>query len=125
MSSTFGNLSYRQALALMSGLYRQAMQGLHLNCYQAFGYAYDETEHLRDVDEPSSGIISLTALFICADKQRVEFVRTDPFTSDVFAELSASYAVYSLSLFNQLNMKEEEIKEFLQDMQFVKQKFLP
>ena len=124
MSSMIRNLSYRQVLALINGLYRHAMQSLHLNCYQAFGYAYDETEYLRDVDDPSSGIISLTALFICADKHGVEFVLKDLFTSDVFAELSASYSAYNPNLFDRQNIKEDEMVEFLRDMQLVEKRFL-
>jgi hypothetical protein len=124
MSYMLEKLSYRETLTLVDDLYRKATGTLHLNCYQAFAYAYDETELLRDGDKPSSWIISLTALFVCAHKYGVDFVLTDPFTNDVFTELSKSYGLYSVDIFDKLNMREEEVKEFLQDMKLVTEIFL-
>ena len=124
MSCMSRKLSYREVLVLVNDLYRKAISALHLNCYQAFAYAHDETELLRDEDKPSSWIMSLTALFVCAHKYGVDFIVTDPFTSDVFTELSKSYELYSPNMLGELNMNEEEVKEFLRDMQLVTETFL-
>lgn len=116
--------TYREMLTLVANLYLRATKNLHLNSYQAFAYAYDETELVRDIDDLLSVVISLTAVFFFADQYGVEFELSDPFTNDVFAELSKSYSLFRTNMLNELNMSEDEVKEFLQDMKRVSEKFL-
>ncbi len=76
----------------MQALYGRAIHDKGLTIYQAFAYAYDEMDVFLHAEADRTSIEAFTALFFVALKGGVEFVKDDPFTQDVFEELSVAYS---------------------------------
>lgn len=124
MSNVFGEIRYREAFNIIESLYKDAIRSLHLNPTQAFAYAYDETERLRDRNVASTWIVTLTALFVCAKKYGSQINRENLFTNDVVFELSRAYTFRDPVMFCELEMNDLESEEFLSDARIVVRTYL-
>jgi hypothetical protein len=124
MAKIFGEVGYREAIDIINALFGDAIRSLHLNATQAFAYAYDETETLRDRDLPSSWIVTLTALFVCAKKHGSQINSENLFTSDVLSELSVAYDSASSAIFDELKIDEVESLELAEDLRVVADEYL-
>lgn len=124
MNNIFGEIGYREAIDIVNRLFGEAIRSLHLNATQAFAYAYDETETLRDRDLTTSWIVTLTALFVCAKKHGSQIDPDNLFTSDVLSELSAAYDSVSSAIFDELKIDEAESRELAEDLRVTANEYL-
>ncbi|BBH31961.1 hypothetical protein [Pseudomonas sp. St290] len=88
-------MSYFDMLYEMQASYGEATNNKGLTIYQAFAYAYDEMDALLHSKAYRVRIQAFTALFFVAIREGVTFARNDPFTDDVFEELSDAYSKLS------------------------------
>ncbi|WP_141113079.1 hypothetical protein [Chromobacterium haemolyticum] len=112
--------SYGNVLISTKGIYDQA-RGLGLNSYQCFAYAYDELEGVWKFGGEFERVAIYTAIFVLALEQEVGFLLADPFTRDVFFELSEIYSEVDLGFFERNHGFVDGLSE---DMEKVKHKIL-
>jgi len=82
------NDTYHSLRELVRAIYLSAKGDRGFNPYQAFSYAYDETEGMFGRGN-FQHLCLLVALFICVEIDNLSLSREDPFTQDVINELRA------------------------------------
>lgn len=110
-------MSYSDMLYEMQVSYGEATHDKGLTIYQAFAYAYDEMDAFLHSKAYRVRVQALTALFFVAIRDGVTFARNDPFTDDVFEELSDAYS--KLPEFGVGNGRDEDDNLMLEHIRLV------
>ncbi|WP_434656418.1 hypothetical protein J3P96_07950 [Pseudomonas sp. R3-56] len=110
-------MSYSDMLYEMQVSYSEATHNKGLTIYQAFAYAYDEMDAFLHSKAHRVRVQALTALFFVAIMGGVKFARNDPFTDDVFEELSGAYS--KLPEFGLGSSSDEDEKLMLEHIRLV------
>ncbi|NVE01675.1 hypothetical protein [Massilia sp. BJB1822] len=116
-------MKYSNIFNSVDFLFSEALRGRGFSCHQAFAYAYDEMELLREGENKFEVLATLTALFVLAKKNGVDFPSSDDFANDVLAELSRVYERYSSDL-SGFELSLEEKNRLNSDMKIVAEEFL-
>ena len=116
--------TYKESLNIVAGLFNSALNEFQFQSGQAWAYALDEIELLRNNDDPKENIIILTAVYKIALLNNVELSGDDDYTSDMIDDLKNAYRQFDECIFNGLDMNESEVSSLKSDMQLISDKYL-
>jgi hypothetical protein len=116
--------TYKESLNIVAGLFNSALNEFQFQSGQAWAYALDEIELLRNHDDPKENIIILTAVYKIALLNNVELSGDDDYTSDMIDDLKNAYRQFDECIFNGLDMNESEVSSLKSDMQLISDKYL-